>query len=463
MVHSMIRRFQHAPSCKRFQESSVPDPVTTALAERVPQRRRVLGALGGALAAGSLSAAARAAGPASGVAMSGGSIDVAAYPALDQILRDARPRWQTVSPGTDIRLVAREFGDHHSALTAAMAARKGLPDLMAVEFGFLARFAASGALADLSAMPGFAELGPRIVPYALAQCRLAGGVYALPVDIGPGVSFIRTDLLEKARISETQMLSSWEAFVDAGRAMRAGNGPYLLAHARDLKDAIIRSGIRAGDGIYFDAAGHSQLGSERFRLAFRLAREVRRSDLDARVGAWSNDWAEALRRGRIAALLMGAWFGGHLANWLAPGTAGRWRSGELPGGARASWGGSFYAIAAHSPRRDQAWSLLRLLAGDSALQIEAFRRHDAFPALASAHEDPFFDEALPFFGGQRVRQLWREIARAIPPVAVHRLDPLAEEIVNAELDRVLLRGKDPDRALDDAARVLDRRAQRVRA
>jgi len=35
--------------------------------------------------------------------------------------------------------------------------------------------------------------------------------------------------------------------------------------------------------------------------------------------------------------------------------------------------------------------------------------------------------------------------------------------VNAELDRVLMRGKDPERALEDASRVLERRAQRVRA
>jgi len=432
-----------APLCKRFQGA----PASSG-------RRYVIRAMGaGAAAVSAPARASREAAP----------LDIAAYPALDQILRESRPRWQSIAPGFDIRVVAREFGDHHSALTAAMAARKGLPDLMAVEFGFLARFAASGVLADLSSLPGLAQTSAGIVPYALAQCRLAGGLFALPVDIGPGVSFVRTDLLEQARITEQQVLASWEGFVEAGRLLRAANGPYLLPHARDLKDAIIRSAIEPGDGLYFDAKGRPRLDSERFRLAFRLAREVRRNDLDARVSAWSNDWAEGIRRGRISALLMGAWFGGHLANWLAPATSGRWRTGELPGGARASWGGSFYAIAANSPRREQAWAMLRLLAGDPALQLDAFRHHDAFPALQTAHQDPFFDEAMTFFGGQRARHLWRDIALAIPSVTVHRLDPLADEIVNAELDRVLMRGKDPERALEDASRVLERRAQRVRA
>ena len=440
---SFASRSGAAHFCKRFQGI-----------EPSPDKRRTLAVMTAAPFAGAFPGQ---------VDASSVPLDVAAYPALDQILRDTRPRWQSIAPGFDIRLVAREFGDHHSALTAAMAARKGLPDLMAVEFGFLARFAASGALADLSSLPGLEQLSDGIVPYAIAQCRLAGGLFALPVDIGPGVSFLRADLLERARLTEQQVLTSWEGFVEAGRLLRAGNGPYLLPHARDLKDAIIRSAIEPGHGLYFDAKGRPRLDSERFRLAFRLAREVRAHDLDARVAAWSNDWAEGLRRGRIATLLMGAWFGGHLANWLAPATAGRWRTGELPGGARASWGGSFYAIAANSPRRERAWAMLKLLAGDPALQLEAFRRHDAFPALRTAHQDPFFDEALPFFGGQRARRLWRDMALTIPPVAVHRLDPLAEEIVNAELDRVLMRGKDPERAIEDAARVLERRAQRLRA
>ncbi len=432
-------------SCKRFHEVGARRPCAA--------RRGVLAGFGAAAGGALLPHTAQAS----------TRLDVAAFPALDRILEGARPRWQALAKPAEVRLITREFGDHHAALTAAMAARKGLPDLMAVEFGFLARFAASGALADLSAMPGVAELSPGIVPYAIEQCRLAQGLFALPVDIGPGVSFLRADLLERASLSESDLLGSWHGFVEAGKKIRAANGPYLIAHARDLKDAIIRTGIRAGDGIYFDAHGRAVLDSQRFRLAFELAREVRRHDLDARVAAWSNDWAEGLRRGRIAALLMGAWFGGHLSNWLAPGTAGRWRTGELPGGGRASWGGSFYAIAAHSPHREQAWALLRLLAGDPALQIEAFRRHDAFPALLAAHRDPFFEEPLPFFGGQRARRLWRDIASEIPPVGVNRLDPLAEEIVNAELDRVLLRGKDPEAALADASRVLERRAARGRS
>jgi multiple sugar transport system substrate-binding protein len=389
------------------------------------------------------------------------TLTVAAYPALDLILRQMLPVWQDRFPGTDLKIVSRSFGDHHAAITAAFATRKGLPDLMAIEFGYLARFADSGALADLSGLVG-PDLDPerQIVRYAAAQSRFRGRLLAIPTDIGPGVTFYRTDLLESAGLREQDLLQSWESFVEAGVAIRRSSGARLIGHARDIKDAILRSGLAAGEGIYFDAQGRSSLLSARFERALRLARAIRTGDLDARVPAWSNDWSEGLRRGRIAAQLTGAWFGGHLAGWLAPATAGRWRSATLPGGAMTSWGGSFFAISAASPRRREAWELLRMLAFDPARQIEAFRRHDAFPALLAAHRDAYFDEPLPFFGGQRARLLWRDIAGAVTPIAVHRLDPLAEEIVNVELDRVLLRAKPVMLALEDAHRMLERRLER---
>jgi hypothetical protein len=35
---------------------------------------------------------------------------------------------------------------------------------------------------------------------------------------------------------------------------------------------------------------------------------------------------------------MGAWLGGHLQNWLAPQSAGQWRSGPLPEGVAVTMG-----------------------------------------------------------------------------------------------------------------------------
>ena len=93
-------------------------------------------------------------------------------------------------------------------------------------------------------------------------------------------------------------------------------------------------------------------------------------------------------------------------------------------------------------------------------QLAAFESYDAFPALLSTYDSDFFNQEIAFLGGQQARTLWRDTAADIPPTRVFRHDPIAEELVNAELDLVLTRGKDIDAALADADRLISRRARR---
>ena len=81
-------------------------------------------------------------------------------------------------------------------------------------------------------------------------------------------------------------------------------------------------------------------------------------------------------------------------------------------------------------------------------------------ALLATHDDPFFEQPLPFLGGQPARQLWRTAARRIGATPVHKQDGFADEVVATELDSVLNRGKDIRSALADAQRLLQRRAHR---
>lgn len=391
-------------------------------------------------------------------------LTVAAFPAVDQIVRAALPRWKQLHPQVEIEVLSRQFVDHHTAMTTALSTSGRLPDVMALEIGYVGRFAQGSGLKDLSAEPFGAERWKdRWVPYAVGQGRNASGaMVAVPTDIGPGTLLYRQDLFERAGVSEADLTHSWDTFVEAGRRLKARTGAYLVGHARELKDIVIRTGLPSGHGLYFDEQGRAAVHAPRFARAFELARRVRQERLDARVSNWSNEWTTGLRRGALATQVTGAWLAGHLANWLAPDTRGLWRAASLPEQAAAAYGGAFFALPrrADPARQAWAWELVRLLTLDRDLQLGAFRAHDAFPALLATHDDPFFDEPLAFLGGQRARVLWREAARRITPVAVHRHDAFADEVVNTELDKVLDRGKAIDTALADAQRLLDKRARR---
>lgn len=391
-------------------------------------------------------------------------LTVAAYPAVDAIMREAQARWNALRPDVELRVVSRQTSDHHTAMTTALSTSFYLPDVMALEVGYVGRFAQGGGLEDLAAPQyGIQAEAAHYVPYALAQAtNRKGQVVAAPSDIGPGTLLYRQDLFARAGVDEAGLTRSWDDFVAAGVRLKAQTGANLLANARDLKDILIRTGIRPGDGLYFDADSNVLVETPRFARAFELARAARRQKLDARVSAWSNEWSEGFRRGTIATQMSGAWLAGHLANWLAPETRGLWRAAQLPEGTFAAYGGTFLAIPKGVPaeRKPLAWQLIRLMTLDRERQLAAFKAHDAFPALREAQQDPFFEAPLPFLGGQPARLLWREAALRISAIAVHKQDAFAEEVINTELDKVLDQGKEIAPALSDAARLLARRAHR---
>jgi multiple sugar transport system substrate-binding protein len=80
--------------------------------------------------------------------------------------------------------------------------------------------------------------------------------------------------------------------------------------------------------------------------------------------------------------------------------------------------------------------------------------------LLEAQTGTFFEQPVQFLGGQKARIEWRNTASQIKPTRVFKHDTIAEEIVNAELDLVLLKGKPIDQAIKDAHSQIQRRARR---
>lgn len=394
--------------------------------------------------------------------MAATTVTVAVYPELDRAIKDSMPAWKKLHPDMEVKLVVLSHEDHHTAMTTALATGSNVPDVMALDVDFIGRSAESNGLEDLSKPPYSAlQYQTLFAKYAVAQAmRSNNGLAALPVDLGPGTLFYRKDLMDKAGISESDLTKSWESYIDAGKKLRTGTGAYLLPNAKDLEAIYIRSGLKDGEGIYFDKNGKSEVNTPRFEKAFQLAKAARDAGIDAKVKSWSNEWSEGFKRNRIASQMTGAWLAGHLKTWLAPDTKGLWRSANLPAGAYGSYGGTFYAIPKKAVNKTGAWEFLKFVTMNKDVQISNFRSIDAIPALVAAQDDPFSDQPIEFLGGQKARQLWRDIARHTPAIAVDRFDSVAAEVIDSELENVLEQGKDIKQALADAKAMLDRRVRR---
>ncbi len=392
------------------------------------------------------------------------TLTVASFPSFDDAVKAAVPLYRKVAPNVTLKLSSLAYADHHAAMVTALSTGAGLPDVVGVEHAYLGRLIDSGGLEDLSKPPydGLSLRG-RIVPFAFAQAtRRDGALSAIPADLGPGSLFYRQDILAKAGVSEAQLTKSWESYIEAGKQIKARTGALLVPNANTLLRIVTRADVPAGEGIYFNKDDKPLLNTPRFEKAFALAREVRQNKLDGKFLRFTNEWAEGFKRGTYATEMAGAWLGGHMATYLAPNTKGLWRASQLPAGAFASWGGSFYGIPARLPaeRKRLAWEFVRYMTTNREMQLAAFKSLDAYPALIEAAKDPFAEQPIEFLGGQKARLIWREAAARISPLEVHRLDPIAEEVIDKELDLVLEAGKEIPKALADAQRAVERRVRR---
>jgi multiple sugar transport system substrate-binding protein len=390
------------------------------------------------------------------------TITVATFPDLDRAAKAALPRWNKLHPEIEVQVRSLQYPDHHTAMSTALATGSGLPDVMAVDFRYIGKFAEAGGLDDLLQPPYSAgPLRDKLVRFTVPQSTNSKGEWvAMPADIGPGTLLYRKDLLDKAGVTEAELTKDWASYIEAGKKIKAKTGAYLLADAADIRDIVLRTGLQDGEGIYFDKAGKVLVGDARFVRAFELGRSARQAGIDAKVVAWTNEWAAGFKQNRIATQMMGAWLAGHLKNWLAPDTAGLWRATGLPGGVYGSYGGSFYAIAKKAPHKAEAWKFIQFMALDRETQLDSLRVLDSFPALAEAHSAPMMDEPLPFLGGQKARQLWRDTAARVPALPVSKHDAMATDVIRDEFENVVSKGKDIAAALADAKAQIERKARR---
>ncbi|MDQ2165974.1 MULTISPECIES: extracellular solute-binding protein [Vibrio] len=383
------------------------------------------------------------------------------FPDFDSSLKVLLPDFEQKS-GIKVDYLMNNHGDHHTKLTTNLATGSGAGDVIVVDVEKIGPFVASGGLVNLSEKYGADKFQDHFAPYAWAQGKGGdGNMYGIPVDLGPGVMYYRTDVFEKAGIDINKAIKDWDSYIKAGEILKKQN-VQLIASAADVAQAIIFTTVPDGEGLYFDSKGNSVVTSERFVHAFEVAKTIREKGLDGRILAWSNEWYEGFRNGTFATQLSGAWLLGHLKNWIAPDTAGKWAVSNLPDGIYGSWGGSFLSIPTQSKHQDEAWKLIEYMTTNRGVQLKAFETIAAFPSNVTTYDDPMFNEEIEFLGGQKARLLFANVAKNIKPVAPAKGDHVARSIIleNALME-VLDEGKDIKAALKDAERLIQRRTRNM--
>jgi multiple sugar transport system substrate-binding protein len=376
------------------------------------------------------------------------------WDAAGQIWAD---EYAKVKPNVKVTFVNTPFADAHDKLLTSFASGSGAPDVASLEIGRVGGFTAKGGLVDLKSAPFDAgKYEKDMVAYKWKQGSTTDGrLVAMPWDIGPAGVWYRTDLFEAAGLptepeAVEELISNttgkkWEDFFALAKDLKeksAGKTSLVADAGTDIYGAVYR---QTGEGV-FD--GNKVLIEEKVTRAFQLAADFRKQELDADIPWWGAEWAAGVKDNAFAGMVIAAWMQGGLTR-DQPQTVGKWRVVRAPE-ANYNWGGSFCAITEQSPNKEVAWEFVQWACCSAEGQNAMFKPTGVFPAYKPAWTDPLYDQPVDFFGGQRVARIWADIADNVAGILRSPNDLQAEDIIGAELTKVLTEGKDPVQAAKDA-------------
>lgn len=381
----------------------------------------------------------------------------------DESLDEVIAAFNEVYPNIKVETSVAAFADHHKTLITKLAAGVEVPDVAFLEVSYIGNFAAKGGFVDLSKAPyNGTQYKDKIASYTFAQASTVDGrLIAMPTDIAPATLFVRKDRMDEMGFSIDD-IKTMEDWIEVGKKFSKDldgdgqNDRWLVPDAGHVYQMFMRSSSYK----FFDEDGNVLVDSPRFIEAFKMAKKVRELGLDGKIAEWTNEWYAALRDGNILIQPSGAWLGGHLKGWIAPGTGGNWRAVDFPNNMYGFWGGSFAGIPEAAKNKDAAWKFIEFVSTNPEVQLMCFDIADMFPGLVGTYTDPMFDEEVEFYGGQKVRKMWTNVALNVPQVVTNKNDIIAEQIISAALTEVLENGKDPVKALKDAKFLIQRRVNR---
>jgi len=316
--------------------------------------------------------------------------------------------------------------DEYNALSNAIEAGSGAPDIAQIEYYALPEYVIRGHLENLSDL-GASDFKDFYTPGTWSSVSINDGVYALPMDSGPMAWFYNKGVFDKAGVDPTQV-RTWDDFYEAAKKIRAVDS-YITSDSGDagffdsmtwLAGATPFETSKDGETVTINLTGDKNVKT----FTDFWQKLLDEGLLDTKTAGWSEDWFKGMVDGTIASLFTGAWMPANLANSAADG-AGKWRVTQMPTAdgstTNSENGGSSLAVLASTKKADAAYQFIEYANhGDGVATRVA---GGAFPAdKASMESDSFKNtttvknadgEDVDYFGGQKYNEVLAQAAENV--------------------------------------------------
>jgi multiple sugar transport system substrate-binding protein len=290
------------------------------------------------------------------------------------------------------------------ALTNALKAGSGAPDVAEVEFDELPSFEITHSVVNLVPY-GANNYKSDFVPWAWGEVSQGSAVYAMPGDSGPVAFYYNSALLAKYHITPP---TTWSEFAtDAATLHKDDPSAYMTNFsAVDLQWVM---SLMAQDNAWpFTYTGGSSItinwtGAAQMAFANYWQNMLAARDVNATTDVSATSFAD-LDKGIDASWVSSAWGPSYFAP-DAKSSIGDWRAAALPqwtpgASVAANWGGSTYPVFAQSKHPAQAAEFAEWLNGTTASwDITKTAPSSLFPTYVPLLNDPSFqDIKVPLSG-----------------------------------------------------------------
>jgi ABC-type glycerol-3-phosphate transport system substrate-binding protein len=317
------------------------------------------------------------------------------------------------------------------------------PDVVELEVGSVGKFL-RGSPGDVGFLPldGYLRRGgwlDHIVPGRLVPYTYGGHVFGVPLDLHPVTLVYRRDLIDLAAADTWPRVQA-----ECLRLQRSRPGRFTLSLSGTSPDTLMVM-LQQRHVDLVDANGVPHLTDpvvvDTLRWYARAAAGPDRiaADVNPAPGGTAADLAS----GDVAAAVLADWAVAALGR-SQPSLAGKLTMVPLPrfdpdDARTASWGGTMVGIPRFCPRPDRAWDWIERTYLNTDAADARWRVTGVLPPLPSAWAGPAFHRPDPFFGGQRVTELYMRLSTEMPRRTVTPYTVTAQNLLAWALSRAVVR------------------------
>jgi cellobiose transport system substrate-binding protein len=367
-------------------------------------------------------------------------------------------------PGATKKLaMTRIGGDYKTKVLTSLAGKSMVPDIIGINDDVATYFPNADQFHDLREL-GADKVETEYLPWKWKLgITPANKMIAFPMDTGPTALFYRRDIFQKAGVPTepadvAAAAPDWDSYIQLGKKIKAAvPGSAITDNITSVFDYALSQLPKrwmTADGQYIGADDH-------IRKAWDLAVRVVQEGLSANAQGGSTDANAVITNGRLVAFMGAVWWAQLGPKNAAPKTKGNWRVTPAPGGP-GNRGGSFLGITKYCKDPEAAMAFIIWL--ESAKnQAESFLDPVLFPSTPASYTDPRLTAPDPFFGGQRIVDVFAASAKSYPGAYFSPYDTIIRNPVAAELVNVEIGSKSSDQAWKDAQHQVNRELTRVGA